>query len=146
MIVLVGMDWRQMENKLDLDRVVFQPWVDFEAYPWMMKSLCADIGIAPVSFTSFNDCRSSIKWVEHSALKIATVASDYGPYKRDMVNGKTGLLCKTHADWNKALTMLIEKEDYRRKLADNAYRHCKFNFNLDFIVDKWMNVLEEVNK
>jgi glycosyltransferase involved in cell wall biosynthesis len=106
-----------------------------------MKSLCGDIGIAPISMVHFNDCRSSIKWVEYSALKVATVATDFGPYKRDMEHGKTGLLCKTQEDWNKALSFLIENETMRRQLGENAYNLCRYKFNLDFLVDEWMKVL-----
>jgi hypothetical protein len=86
-VCTVGMDWRYLKNDLDLDRVEVHPWVDIDAYPWMMKSLCGDIGIAPIEMTSFNDCRSSIKWIEYAAMKTAVVASDFGPYKRVMENG-----------------------------------------------------------
>ena len=145
-IISVGMDWKFMQSKLDSSRVEAHGWVDFDAYPWMMKTLCADIAIAPIEMTTFNDCRSSIKWVEHSSMKTPVVATDFGPYKRDMEHGKTGMLVKTRDDWNKALSVLIENRNYRNELGENAYNHCKLNFNLDFMVDKWMNVFNAVLK
>ena len=145
-VVTVGMDWRYLKNDLDLERVEVHGWEDISAYPWMMKSLCGDIGIAPIEMTPFNDCRSSIKWIEYAAMKTAVVATDYGPYRRDVENGKTGLLVKTKEEWNKALTRLIEDEAYRRQLGANAYSHCKLKHNLDFVVDEWMKVFAEAVK
>jgi hypothetical protein len=53
------------------------------------------------------------------------------------------LLVKTQEQWNKSLTRLIENEAYRRELGENAYRHCKFKHNLDYVVDDWMKVFSE---
>ena len=97
--VFVGMDWHNHETKIDKSRVEYHGWTDIDAYPFLIRSLCCDIGIAPLSNILFNDCRSSIKWVEYSALRMATVATDFGPYARDCVNGETALLVKEKDEW-----------------------------------------------
>ena len=56
-IVFVGTDWKHMGNDLDYNRVEVHEWVDIAAYPYLMKSLACHIGIAPISESSFNDCR-----------------------------------------------------------------------------------------
>ena len=143
-IVLIGTDWNPSKNNLDYSRVEVHRWVDFEAYPYLMKSLCCHIGIAPVRPSDFNDCRSELKWVEYSALKMATVATDYGPYRRSMRDKVTGILLgNKHEDWVRALSELIENKEYRDTLANNAYKDCKKNFNLDYAVDQWMSVFQE---
>lgn len=144
-IVLIGTDWRQATTTLDYSRIEVHRWVDFEAYPHLMKSLCCHIGLAPIRPSDFNDCRSELKWVEYSALKMATVATNWGPYKRSMKDKVTGLLAENDKDeWVKALSELIENKEYRETLGNNAYQDCKKNFNLDYAVDQWMNVFSDV--
>lgn len=143
-IVLVGMDWRNIQTGMDYSRVEYYPWVDIEAYPYLLRGLCCDIGIAPISAIEFNECRSSIKWAEYSSLKIASVMSNYGPYKRDCTDGVNALLVDEKADWKAALSKLIEDGGYRRQLAEQAYRHCKDNYDLDYMVDVWMSAFTSV--
>ncbi|MCR4301937.1 MAG: glycosyltransferase family 4 protein, partial [Sulfuricaulis sp.] len=143
-IVLVGMDWNNIKNGIDYKRVEVAPWTDIEAYPYLLQTLCCDIGIAPVSKIAFNECRSSIKWCEYSALKMATVATNYGPYKRDMQDGVTGLLVEEKADWKAALSRLIEDAPYRKQLSEQAFKHCKANYDLDYVVDQWMSAFISV--
>ena len=143
-IVFVGTDWRHLRSNLDYDRVEVHPWVDFSAYPYLLKSLACHIGLAPITESDFNNCRSALKWMEYSALKIPTVASDFGPYKRKMKDGETGLLVTEQDEWFKAMSLLIENEDMRENLGGNAYREVKARFNLDFVVDKWMSVYNTI--
>ena len=143
-IVLIGTDWKIARSNLDYSRIEVHRWVDFEAYPYLMKSLCCHIGIAPVRQSDFNDCRSELKWVEYSALKMATVASNWGPYKRSMKDGVTGILAESRDEWFNALSLLIENETKRNELAGNAYKECRKKFNLDNAVDLWMSVFQDV--
>jgi len=145
-IVLVGSDWRNVKNNLDYARIEVHPWVDYEAYPHMMKTLCPDIGIAPVSSSPFNDCRSSLKWIEYSALKCATVASDYGPYRRDMTDSDNGMLVSTPDEWYDALSWLMENDIGRQQIALNAFKHCKATYDLNYVVDTWASTFNSVNE
>lgn len=139
-IVFIGTDWKTISNNLDYSRVESHSWVHIEAYPYLLKGLCCDIGIAPISKTKFNDCRSALKWKEYSALKMATVATRHGPYARAIQDGVTGVLVDEREDWYYALAKLIENDVQRRAIAHNAYRVVKQKYNLDFIVDTWVDV------
>lgn len=134
-IVLVGPDWKYIDAGIDYSRVEHHGWIDFEAYPYLLKSLCCDIGIAPISKITFNDSRSSLKWLEYSALSMATVATQYGPYRRDVEDGRTGLLVRERDEWAQALSRLIEDKAYRKQLGMDAYAHCKRHYDLNYTVD-----------
>lgn len=140
-LVFLGTDWRVVKSDLDYSRVEWHKWVGIEAYPYLMRSLCGDIGIAPISKTSFNDCRSALKWKEYSALKMATVATNFGPYQRAIRPGESGLLAGGHQEWFDALCLLIENKDARQNMAARAYEEVRAKFNLDFVVDDWLSVL-----
>lgn len=140
-IVFIGTDWKILQNNLDYSRVEVHPWVSIGAYPYLMKSLCCHIGIAPISKTKFNDCRSALKWKEYSALKMATVATNHGPYARAISNGN-GMLVDWKDSWFQAISTLVENRELRERIALNSYREVKNKYNLDFIVESWMEVFK----
>lgn len=144
-LYLVGVPWHGQWGDLDASRIVTYPWVDFEAYPYLMNLVCADIGIAPISEIGFNDCRSSIKWAEYAALGTACVATDYGPYKRDCTNGVDAILVRERDEWFEALRRLITDESERKKIAEAALSKVRQSFNLDFVADKWVDTFKEVH-
>ena len=146
-LVFLGMDWHNHGGgDLDHSRIEWHGWTDIEAYPFAMKSLCCDIGIAPISKIEFNECRSSIKWLEYSALKMATVATNYGPYARDCVDGDTALLVEERKEWYGALSRLLEDAEARKGLGERSYRKAKRLYDLDTMVDKWMDVFNQSQK
>jgi len=143
-LVLVGMDWHNHSGpEFDKSRVEYHGWADIDAYPFLMRSLCCDIGIAPISKIEFNECRSSIKWLEYSALKMATVATNYGPYKRDCKDGDTALLVQEKDEWYGALSKLLEDAEARKGLGERAYKVAKQIYDLDVMVDTWMDVFNQ---
>ena len=143
-IIFLGTNWMVVPNRLDYSRVEWYPWVSIETYPYLVRSLCADIGIAPISKTAFNDCRSALKWKEYSSIRCATVASNYGPYARRIKDGETGLLADTHKDWEEQISRLVEDVGLREKISANAYEEVHSNFNLDYVVEDWEGVFKGV--
>ena len=146
-LVLLGMDWHNHSGGgLDRSRIEWHGWADIDAYPFAMKGLCCDIGIAPISKIEFNECRSSIKWLEYSALKMATVATKFGPYERDCEDEVTALLVDGKEEWYGALSKLLEDAEARKDLGERAYRKAKRIYDLDVMVDTWMSVFSQSQK
>jgi len=142
----VGTDWRIIKNNLDYSRIDVYPWVSYETYPYLLKSINADIGIASIQKNDFDDCRSAIKWYEYSCLNIPTIATNHGPYKREMKNNETGLLVNDDKEWIKALSYLIENDHMRSALACQAYHEVRLNHNLDYTVDRWVEAFSNTLK
>lgn len=123
--------WKQSvrERILLMNATKTQP--EYPAYladqPW-------NIGIAPLIDSPFNECKSSIKFFEYSMYKIPVVVSRVYPYSKDIFgvpvieHEETGLLCDTVEDWVTNLSKLIENEDLRKKLGENAYNHVVKNW------------------
>lgn len=103
-------------------------------YPAYLAEQPWNIGIAPLIDSPFNECKSSIKFFEYSMYKIPVVASRVYPYSKDIFgvpvieDGETGLLCDTVEDWVNNLSKLIESEELRKKLGENAYNHVVKNW------------------
>jgi O-antigen biosynthesis protein len=63
------------------DKIEFHTWTNTWEYPNYVKSLNADIGIAPLKRCLFNDSKSNIKALEYTACGIPGVYSYADPYR-----------------------------------------------------------------
>ena len=88
-----------------------------------------DINIAPIKDNIFNEAKSENKWLEAALLKIPTIASNFGAFKKIINNGETGLLCTTNEEWYKALKDLILNKSLQYYIGSNAYQFCKEQYN-----------------
>ncbi|MGN8920651.1 glycosyltransferase [Lachnospiraceae bacterium HCP28S3_F9] len=104
------------------NRVVSHPFVDWKKLPELISEV--DINLAPLEESIFNEAKSENKWVEAALVKVPTVASKVGAFDRMIEDGKTGYLCSNADDWEKILTLMIENEEERERIAENAYHYC----------------------
>ena len=98
-------------------RVEVQDWVEVNALPHYMNDM--DIGIAPLVDTPFNAAKSSIKWIQYSAMGIPTVMSKMAPYE-DVIDGNTGVFATTDDEWHDALKRLVMNKKERDRIGENA--------------------------
>lgn len=127
------------------ERIIFDDyhkWVPINKHPQSLKKAGFDIGIAPLRDLDFNRAKSNLRWLEYSALKIPTVASDVEPY-RCIEHGKTGFLAKEKEDWIKYLSDLITSEELRKHVGDMAYRNVRENYNIEKVSKKYLEILEK---
>lgn len=103
------------------DRIVTVPFSDWRRMPNIIAS--CDINIAPLRDTLFNRAKSENKWIEASLVKVPTVASRVGAFKK-MISSGTGLLCSTEEEWKSALLQLIDDAELRRSIGEAAYSYC----------------------
>lgn len=118
-------------------------------FPKYLSEQPWSIGICPLIDSPFNQSKSSIKWMEYSMYKIPVVASKVYPYYKDVLgkgtieHGETGLLCETAEDWVTNLSLLIENEQERKRLGENAYNYIKDNWQYK---DNKNHILDVVKK
>lgn len=93
------MDWRGMQTEL---------------------ALC-DINIAPLTRSVFNEAKSENKWTEASLVKVVTVASDIGAFKKAIRHNETGLLT-SDTDWFETLDDLIMNPEKRVIIGSAAQK------------------------
>jgi len=115
----------------------------FKEYPAFIGGRNWDIGVCPLADNVFTRCKSHIKFMEYSALKIPVIASRVHPYyvpiedKFVIEHEKTGLLVKPN-EWVEALERMITDAELRKTLATNAHQH---------ILDNWQyNLSEKINE
>ena len=140
--VNMGAAWEFFWNKIPKERHEYIDWAFSEAYPYVMKLVGADIGIAPLRDTKFNRCKSSIKFYEYSALGMPTVASNVPPYCDDMVDGKNGFLASSPKEWMEKLSILIEDSIVRNRLAGAAYKYVESERSVEVVTPLIVQAME----
>ncbi|MDI6787553.1 MAG: glycosyltransferase, partial [Planctomycetota bacterium] len=92
----------------------------------------------------FTNHNSNLKWLEYSARKIPTIATDIECYNQDIKQGETGYLCKSPNDWIAALSELIEDKGKRRKMGQNAYDDVKAKYNIKNNAHKYFKAYSDI--
>jgi glycosyltransferase involved in cell wall biosynthesis len=112
-------------------------------FPQFYADLDIDIAIAPLKDTTFNRCKSNIKYLEASMLGIPTVASDVEPYKC-IEHGKTGYLATTSGQFKKYLKWLIEDESKRKQMGKDAKKYVLDNWTIDKFLPKYEELFDKI--
>ena len=119
-----------------------QTW---KGYAELIAKSGIDIGLAPLVEDDFNKGKSHIKWMEYAMIGVPTIASRVYPYFKDIQGKKTiqhletGMLAKNKKDWVSSIEYLI-KEENRKRIADNAYKYIKENWQ--YAGEQWETTLK----
>lgn len=112
---IIGVDFRV---SLGYVRSRFSRW---EADPWKyFANIDFDIGLAPLSDHSFNNCKSHVKALEYAALGIPVIASDSPPYRDFVADGVSGFLVRTPKQFRDRLNTLASDEALRESMGAKA--------------------------
>jgi glycosyltransferase involved in cell wall biosynthesis len=127
-LIFMGTDYRGYFPQVAADRMEWFPptWGHEDVtgdYYKIINQARLDIALAPISNTTFNKAKSSIKILEAMAWGIVPVASDVEPYHLELHQTKMGFLAKNERDWIKYLSRLIEDPELRLEMgkAGQAY-------------------------
>ncbi len=80
----------------------------------------ADIAIAPLDASLFNDAKSNIKFLEAAILGMPSVCSPRAAFRDVVVQDRNGLLADSGIDWEQALDRLIRDAALRVRLGQQA--------------------------
>ena len=89
------------------------------------RNIDFDIGIAPLTGTTFDRSKSAIKALEYAALGIPVVASDCEPYREFVVDGVTGFLVRREHEWTRRLRELVNDAGMREERGSKARENAR---------------------
>ncbi len=110
--------------------------VEIDHYHEWLADKQVDIGIAPLCDSEFNKCKSNIKYLEFSALRIPGVYADLEPYNADVNGGHNGFLASNSSDWLKCLRQLIQSPALRIRMGNLAFQDVKSRYDIKDVVKK----------
>ncbi|GEN62191.1 hypothetical protein AOE01nite_04150 [Acetobacter oeni] len=100
------------------DRVEQLSGRDYPAYMAMLAR--ADLTIAPLEPTAFNDAKSNIKFLEAAMLDVPAVCSPRDAFTQVIRNGENGLLAESAEEWRDALLALCYDPGLSQRLGRQA--------------------------
>lgn len=124
-LVLFG-NHQLLKNKYNAE---IHDHVTVDKYFDKLNDLKIDVSLIPRNDNYFNRCKSNIKYLEMSALKIATICSGYkgNPYALTKKEGAPIVLTKN--DWQKEIHKMKDKT-YREVFQEANYNWVKENYIL----------------
>lgn len=102
------------------DRIERMPPKDFRT--WLGLLANADIALAPLEDTAFNDAKSNIKFLEAAILGVPCVCSPRANFRSVVVHGETGMLADDDDAWFAALDRLAAEPSLRARIGDAGRR------------------------
>ena len=123
----------------------FEHWVPLSQFPQVISDWEMDIGIAPLRDNEMNRAKSNLRWLEYSALKIPTIASQVEPFEKSITDKKDGLLVSNSAkNWYEKMRELIVDKDKRIKIGQAAYANVKKNYDMEKTAKTYLSILKEI--
>lgn len=95
----------------------------------------ADISLAPLESTLFNDAKSNIKYLEASILGIPSVCSRADAFVSAIAHGETGYLASSTDEWKSSLTALIDNEELRDQIGSAARARVLAEYSWTSVAD-----------
>ena len=131
--------------RLDTPYKNFQPTCDYIRYKEILNR--CQIGLLPLEPTTFNSRKSDLKFIEHAANSVVTLASET-VYANSISDNTTGMIYNSPDEFELKLTQLIENPELRQLLINNAYNWVKNNrMHYQHYIDryKWyLKMLDEL--
>ncbi len=94
--------------------IVGVPWTKVDE----LKELAEiDIGIMPMPDDEWSKGKCGLKGLQYMALEIATVMSPVGVNSNIIEDGVNGFLASTHQEWVDKISILVENNETRKRLA-----------------------------
>lgn len=72
-----------------------------------------DIGLVPLEYTMFNECKSHLKGLEYAGCGIPCIATPTGPYREWVDDGVNGMLARKPEDWTRCLNEMVNSDRWR---------------------------------
>lgn len=124
-------------------RWTFHPWT-----PEGERSLSAqmDIGVMPLVDDDFQRGKCGLKLLQYMASGLPTVASPVGVNAHITVEGETGFLAATPAQWAEALAALVTDAHLRRSMGSAGRRRCEEHYSLRVWLPQVLRIFNQVGR
>jgi len=125
--------------------------VDIECVKWNSNIEIStlqrmDIGLYPLPNDEWVKGKSGLKALQYMALGLPVVASNLGCNERVIENNVSGLLVNDMNEWYKSISNLIEKNELRRLLGQNARLRVEKYFSIEANKNTYLSIFNSTFK
>lgn len=115
---------------------------DYRSYMHYLFHSAWDIGLAPLSDSPFNRCKTNNKFREYAACGIPGLYSRHPVYEEWVSHGESGwLVPHTTEGWLDGLWQLITNGELRNKILHQANAVSRQQFHIDGCADRWLEMI-----
>jgi glycosyltransferase involved in cell wall biosynthesis len=119
-----------------------------EHVPWSVAGESAtlargDIGIAPMPENPWTLGKCGFKIIQYMATGLPVIASSVGANREIVVDGQTGFLPNSPAEWIAAIAALACDHAKRQEMGTAGRRRVEEEFCIDRAADFWAGALKE---
>lgn len=131
--------WNSLQN------VEWHPYCHITEYMYKVSQLALDVAIIPRLDHYFNRCKSNLKFLEMSLLKIPVIAQGMtdGPYENDKDYAQ---LLYYNNSWYDCIVDTMSNYDKYKQLAVGAHEYVLENYNIKKYAQTWVNTIEQLCK
>jgi glycosyltransferase involved in cell wall biosynthesis len=131
-----------------LPNVDWQPFVNMNSYYHTLSKLKLDLVIIPRNDSYFNKCKSNLKFLEASLLKIPVIAQGFetndSPYQQNPEDSKHMVVITDNTKWNEEIQRLLNDKELREAMAQKAYEYVIKNYNIKDNVHRWIDAFKTI--
>lgn len=91
----------------------------------------ADVNLAPLLTSSFNDAKSEIKWMEAAMFSVPSIVSSSATLDSVIRPNEDGFIAKSERDWYTILQRLITECGLGFQIGSNAHNRVKHEYGLE---------------
>ena len=102
------------------------------------------IGFIPLDDSEFSNCKTPIKYINYSSLRIPCICSNVKPYNEIIENEFNGFLANNTDDWLNYFNILKIK-DNRKKIISNSQKIIKEQYTYDSLILKIDEIIKKVS-
>jgi tetratricopeptide (TPR) repeat protein len=112
---------RPLLAALPTDRVSFFSWGTLRDYYRFLEGI--DIGLAPLSTSPYDRCRSDIRFVEYAAHGVLAICAEIDPFRDVVRPGQTGYLYRDVSELETVLERALAEGEVRAAIPARAARY-----------------------
>lgn len=134
-------DFKHLNMKKDPVKLIEPMW-DFDEYCSRVAE--ADINLSVLTASLLTDAKSEIKWMEAGMFGIPSVVSATATHRETIVDGETGFLAQTTAEFITALDRLVSDDDLRTTIGEAARAKVMATYGVAQLGQNLRNVFEQL--
>lgn len=128
--------------------IEWQPFVSRAEYVDMLDNLKLDLMVIPRRDDYFNHCKSNLKFLEASMLKIPVIAQGFpdnlSPYEANPNDASHMVIIKDNSQWETECERLIADKELRLEMGEQAYQYVVEKYDIEKNIHLWSDAYRKL--
>lgn len=130
--------WNSLKN------IEWHPYCHITEYMLNVSDLALDLAIIPRKDHYFNKCKSNIKFLEMSLLRIPVLAQGFKDGRSPYQGKDEGYMTVILDNWYDEVIKIKDNHAKYKELADKAHDYVLENYNISTYGQEWTNQIEKL--